>query len=563
SNGTVCNGTTYDVGTTSNPKYFGIDQTLDNTDIKLYAVWTASKYDITLTNTNATTNGSTSAYTTYSSSNVYAGTASSSGTSTITSPQRAYSFSGFSKTNSAYDASVSSTATKTYTYVFDGWYTASSGGNKVITSSGALVANAKASDNTTTLVDSNGNWVYDTTSNPAVTLYAHWTAGTSQTLPTITQTDSTNGNGNCYWSSTNSTTGAQTYASGATISSPTAGATLYGVCKFPVKITFAGTGVSSVAVKSGSATGTTVGTVSSSGGSVTDLAYGTNYYLVPTYTSGYELSGWSKTSTSGTLSSTTEANPYITIGTTSTTGAVGVTVTGKSAKTYMQDLTKAQCQSQASSGNITVYDRRDESDYTVRYIRDACWMTQNLRITGTISSTDSNFSTNSTFNVKAADLKGSSSSYTQAQSHVADSTDVSASSSATGGPYTINQLGAWYNYCSASAGTVCSQTQKDATEDICPSGWHLPSYNTAPGAFSGMTGTVSTTGTNNASYFSPIYGGSYYGGSSNRATTYGYWWSATAYNASNQYNLYYSNGSLGTGNGGKRYGYYVRCVRTS
>ncbi|MBQ2695324.1 hypothetical protein IJG04_01655, partial [Candidatus Saccharibacteria bacterium] len=246
-------------------------------------------------------------------------------------------------------------------------------------------------------------------------------------------------------------------------------------------------------------------------------------------------------------------NPTFTIG----AGNGAVTITGKQNLIdlgYMQDLSLSTCQSQATGDNAIATDRRDGSTYSVRYINDACWMTQNLRITGTISSTDSNFSTNSTFNVKAADLKGSSYSYTEAQSHVADSTDVSASSSATGGPYTVNQLGVWYNYCAASAGTVCSQTQKNATEDICPAGWHLPSYNTAPGAFSGITSYSPA--------FSPIYGGYYGSGSLNSATTYGSWWSATASNASSQYYLNYYNGSLNTSvfNFNKSYGYYVRCV---
>ncbi|MBQ2695499.1 hypothetical protein IJG04_02565, partial [Candidatus Saccharibacteria bacterium] len=238
---------------------------------------------------------------------------------------------------------------------------------------------------------------------------------------------------------------------------------------------------------------------------------------------------------------------------------------------YMQDFTLEKCMvNVGTNGNpadvgdeITVYDRRDGSDYTVRYINGACWMTQNLRITGTISSTDSNFSTKSTWNVHVSDLTAGN-SYTQARSHVPTATDADTSGNKPMDTYTANQLGVWYNYCAASAGTVCSQTKLDASEDICPSGWHLPSYNTAPGAFSGMTGTVTTTGTNNASYFSPIYGGYYYLGSLYYATTYRHWWSATARDANIQHYLYYSNGSLSTHYGNKGTGgYHVRCVRTS
>ena len=502
-NGTTCTGTQYSAGDN-----FGIDQATLNTTT-LYAIWTPATYDITLTNTNATTSGSTSAYTTYNSSNIYAGSASSAGTSTITSPQRAYSFSGFTKTNSAYNATVSSTTTKTYTYTFDGWYTASSGGTRVVTSSGALVASVSGYTN------SSSQWI----ATSGVTLYAHWTAGTNQTLPTITQTDSTNGNGNCYWSSTNSTTGGQTYTSGATISgtSVSSGATLYGVCKFPVKITFAGTGVSSVAVKSGSATGTTVGTVSSSGGSVTDLAYGTTYYLVPTFSSGNELDNWKKTSAKGALAgtttqntTTTTANPTLTIGTTSTTGSVGITITGKASCStvafsgYMQDMSTTTVANACVGTTGTLTDRRDNKTYNVAKLADNnLWMTENLAIDLTATSYDTLYGTGSNAGKMTnatsqalGYLKGtttgtssdqwamaavkktwtSSDSYSQPWIAVDSSTSGACNNAST---WCVNSSGAWsstsvtsatingttskaqgkigvyYNYCAASAGSYC------------------------------------------------------------------------------------------------------------
>lgn len=273
----------------------------------------------------------------------------------------------------------------------------------------------------------------------------------------------------------------------------------------------------------------------------------------------YIFKGWCTATTNDDTCSGNTIKPgglYV-IGNNPTTfnGSVYAMWKDNTPKTYMQDLTLANCQSQASSGNITVYDRRDESDYTVRYINDACWMTQNLRITGTISSTDSNFSTNSTFNVIATDLKGSSNSYTQAQSHVPTATDADTSGNKPMDTYTADQLGAWYNYCATSAGTVCSEAQKDATEDICPSGWHLPSYKTSPGSIYDITSYSSA--------FSPIYGGYYNDGSLLSATRYGFWWSRTAYRAVYQYYLYYDNGILGTVDYYKYRGGYVRCVRTS
>lgn len=47
-------------------------------------------------------------------------------------------------------------------------------------------------------------------------------------------------------------------------------------------------------------------------------------------------------------------------------------------KTYLQDLTAATCQAQASANDLVAYDRRDDKQYTVRYINGHCWMTKNL-----------------------------------------------------------------------------------------------------------------------------------------------------------------------------------------
>ena len=66
---------------------------------------------------------------------------------------------------------------------------------------------------------------------------------------------------------------------------------------------------------------------------------------------------------------------------------------------YMQNFTKDQCQSLASDANYTVVDSRDGSDYTVRYINGACWMTQNLRLSSTTESGSSRVLTSADSNV--------------------------------------------------------------------------------------------------------------------------------------------------------------------
>ena len=81
-------------------------------------------------------------------------------------------------------------------------------------------------------------------------------------------------------------------------------------------------------------------------------------------------------------------------------------------------------------------------------------MTQNLRIAGgtTLNSSNSNISS----------------------SYIIPATEVYDSGNTTDG--------CWYNFCTASAGTVCSASDDvDATSDICPSGWRLPNSGETPG----------------------------------------------------------------------------------
>ena len=207
------------------------------------------------------------------------------------------------------------------------------------------------------------------------------------------------------------------------------------------------------------------------------------------------------------------------------------------ALTYIQDLTLSDCQSRASDAAFTVTDRRDDNDYTVRYINGACWMTQNLRLSGgrDLTSADSNVTRD--YNLPTTQLDGSSHSDTEPQTTISSDTSY----------------GGYYNYCAASAGTVCSSSSaQDATQDICPKGWRLPTLDE-------MNGIRSY-----ASAFSPVYSGGYRNGSLSSTGSYGYWWSATAFDGSDRYQLSYdSYGRLRTFDGSKDDGYSVRCIRSN
>ena len=207
----------------------------------------------------------------------------------------------------------------------------------------------------------------------------------------------------------------------------------------------------------------------------------------------------------------------------------------------IQDFTNAQCQSLASNNNYTVYDERDGSDYTVRYINGACWMTSNLRLSGgrTLTPSDSNVDSNWTFPNNSL-IDGDS--YTEARFILSDD------------PQYATEYGGYYNYCAASAGSVCAQTEMDATQSICPAGWTLPTGG-SNSQQSGITSYVDA--------FSPVLSGFYSNGSLYNTGSYGYWWSATAYSSAFQYSLRYDGSSLDTRNNLKYVGYSVRCIRSS
>ena len=284
---------------------------------------------------------------------------------------------------------------------------------------------------------------------------------------------------------------------------------------------------------SGGASSITLNGTSRTNGQTMSIACGT-YNLSGSFSSGYEFSSWS--ATAGTIGSTSTLSTTYRV-----TGPATITLTGKiSIVGYMQDFTKSQCQSLASSASVLVQDRRDNNTYSVRYINGACWMTQNLRLSSTtesgsarvLTSVDSNVTRNWTFPTSSLT---SGNTYTEARSLVSGDTSY----------------GGYYNYCAASAGTVCSQTQANASQDICPKGWRLPTYNEMSGI------------TSYSSAFSPVLSGRYLNGSLISAGSRGYWWSATAYNSDDQYLLNYNGSILYTSRSGKTVGFSVRCIRSS
>ncbi len=189
-----------------------------------------------------------------------------------------------------------------------------------------------------------------------------------------------------------------------------------------------------------------------------------------------------------------------------------------------------------SGSTATLKDSRDGNRYQITNINGTYWMTDNLKIMGTISAADSNF-TGADFNISAGGDLTAGNTLTEPRAHF-NTSDPNSST-----------YGAYYNYCAASAGTVCSDSaQQDATSDICPKGWRLPTQT-----------EITTIKNNNGTNFNLVLAGYYIHGSLT-AGSRGNWWSATAESAGYQYQLYYSDSSWNVGRSINTFGRSMRCV---
>lgn len=212
---------------------------------------------------------------------------------------------------------------------------------------------------------------------------------------------------------------------------------------------------------------------------------------------------------------------------------IGVTNPDPEPPVYMQNATLADC-------GKTMIDKRDGSRYTTGLINNQCYMTRNLRIIGEVSASLSNFSHSSSFTTNYWDGVGC-----EPQSVIGQ---------------TIED-GAYYNYCAASAGTVDPWIADDASEDICPSGWRLPTANDF-NAFP-SSGIRNVWGSISAGYYSCWDGDGCY--SQDYASHY---WSATrAYDNDATQQVLYDAPGMGDWYFVEPYekteGYSIRCVLSS
>ena len=343
-------------------------------------------------------------------------------------------------------------------------------------------------------------------------------------------------------------TASTTYTVGAGAGTITPGATLN---QYNVTVTF-NTGANQV-----SFTNATYGTVTATASSPTvSLYYNQPYTATMSFSDNYEFDSWA--SGTNTSVSNTSLNP--TTITLTGTGNGTITANGKQSMLAIQNLSSSSCTSTAS----LVYDNRDNQTYTIQRLADGrCWMMTNLNLGATTLSTDlTSSNTNLSTTVTASTFNGWKKTSGSASYTSAEFIPVSGTDSTSGTAY-----GTLYNYCAASAGTICvASNSSNASYDLCPAGWRLPTSNTG-GEFATLYGNASyntnakmrASITNGGAAFA--LAGYFYSSTPTNQGSSGNYWSSTRRNNTNMYRLTLNTSFVNPSDYSNRNnGHSIRCI---
>ena len=253
------------------------------------------------------------------------------------------------------------------------------------------------------------------------------------------------------------------------------------------------------------------------------------------------------------------------------------------AKTYMQNMTSSDCTTTAT----TVYDNRDEEPYLVQRLADGkCWMLDNLRL-DLRNSTVLNNTTESNTNASTTTLNylkngGGSTSDRYPTAKINNVPWTSSDQNYFSIPMTIStykdqtitsygegsgKIGVYYNYCAASAGNYCFGDGTDkgspsgnATEDICPKGWRMPTGDDS-GEYQALYTAYSSDATSFRNALSTPLSGYFRSDSAHDQGTDGYFWSSTYSGTGDMYRLRVNSSNVHPSNNDDRYrGLSVRCL---
>ena len=208
-------------------------------------------------------------------------------------------------------------------------------------------------------------------------------------------------------------------------------------------------------------------------------------------------------------------------------------------------MTSALCTTTATGTSKNLTDTRDNNAYTVAKLADGkCWMTQNLKlINKTISSSDSNLPSGSTWTIPASSTSG-------------------FSSYDTNNAYLDSTYGGYYTFYTATAGWgTQSVASGNAPKDICPKGWRLPTGDSS-GEFKALYNKYASSALMRGT---PgfVLSGYVHNSSVNDRGSGGSYWSSTAGGSNGAYHLYLDSSTVNPARdylNFKGRGYSVRCV---
>ncbi len=332
-------------------------------------------------------------------------------------------------------------------------------------------------------------------------------------------------------------------------------------------------------------------TLSRSGGAASIVIAGTGYTgtsvslncgtynISGTYSSNYEFSSWARAN-GVAVANTAAASTIMTV-----TGAGTLTLNGKQscASTVsgnMQNFNPATLCSSVTSGTLT--DSRDGTSYNVAKLADGkWWLLDNLALDLTNTTVQSRL-TSSTTNASDTTLNylknggGTTSdqhpitgvtNWTSGRSFSDPLIETTNKDTTGTGGYESGKYGIYYNFCAASAGSFCygnglngGTPSGNATEDICPKGWRIPT-----GGGSGEYDALYTAyNSDYAGFVNALHtplAGAYSDGATVAQAEAVSFWSSIYGGGRNMYTLSISTSSVNSQNLVSRsYGYHVRCV---
>lgn len=189
------------------------------------------------------------------------------------------------------------------------------------------------------------------------------------------------------------------------------------------------------------------------------------YKIMVDFATDYDFDSWVVAKGGKVSSKNTSPTTY----TASDDTTLSVSVSYRGTPLNLQNINPAVC----SATPKIAYDTRDGEVYTIKRLEDGnCWLLEDLKLGKStliepLSSENTNMPEKTTLTFERPNV---------ISKYIVPEIDPrnSGNNVTNYGPG-MGTAGVYYNFCAASAGTICSpSTPNNAEYDICPAGWRLP-----------------------------------------------------------------------------------------